>query len=340
MVSRIKSMNFEEWSLVLARFFFNPGRAGKRVYLHTTKELLRDLSGRKDGVEDFIAAIKQGPAQFPNGEMCAKAIAVFENWRAGGHEFPPYIVYLCLFALAAGHDGDWPRHAYYPRLWDILGEPNSGAPAKFRPMSGLLWRDLEVWTHSDKKGEWGLFKWQSALDWIFVGLPIAQTILTDEERSALPELFERADLEPGAILPEGQLAALLVNSAGRQLRKRTLQLLSSAEDSDYKTSLLEILQAELEEWDGTVAPTREGAAEDQRAGLRLWLKEIDPAGFITSRVVAFLPDSLEPDGMLVESTAMPGKTYECQSQAGRMTDSFRESGTNEELNGELLRWDQ
>ncbi len=104
-------MTFEEWNDVLARRFFNSGQAGKRVYLHTTKELLVELSSSNTGVDDFIAVIKLGPAQIRNGEMCSRAIAVAKNWRASGVQYPPYIAYLCLFALAASHDGDWPRHA-------------------------------------------------------------------------------------------------------------------------------------------------------------------------------------------------------------------------------------
>ena len=96
-------MIFEEWNIALARFFFNPARAGKRVYLHTTKELLARLSDRNSGFHDFVAAIKNGPESYPRGGMCARALALSEDWRSRNEEFPPYVAYLCLFALAAGH---------------------------------------------------------------------------------------------------------------------------------------------------------------------------------------------------------------------------------------------
>src|SRR5262245_2048347 len=115
-------MTFEEWNIALGQTFFNPGRAGKRVYLHTTRELLRELSSKPDGDQSFVAAIKQGPQQFSHGEMCSKAIRLCRDWRRQNLQYPPYLAYLCFFSLAAAHDGDWPRHAYYPRVHDLLDD--------------------------------------------------------------------------------------------------------------------------------------------------------------------------------------------------------------------------
>jgi len=335
-------MTFEEWNCALSHHFFNPTRAGARVYLHTTKDLLRNLGPDQEPVADFISAIKAGPSKITHGGMCAKAVRLMKDWRQNANPStsdPPYLAYLCLFALAASHDGPWPRHAYYPRLWDLLGESHSGAPILFRYMSDLLWRDLEFWTHKDRLGDYGLFLWQSALDWVYVGLPIAQTILTEEERLALPDLFDQADLEPGAVLPDGQLAAAIAPFAEGRLRRRTVQLLISQENSDYRRSLLELVQSELTDWDGIVAKSSDDESLAQRrAGLRLWLEEIDPAGFVTSRVVALVPDSLEPDDLLLQTNKFPNKTFECSAQSGRISDSLRDSLTNESLAADLLRW--
>jgi hypothetical protein len=333
-------MNYEEWNAALGRCFFNPGNVGKRVYLHTTRELVREIAGVSNGVEDFVAAVKTGPSSVTRGEMCAKAYALYREWRLRSLEYPPYLGYLCLFSLAAAHEGAWARHAYYPRLWDVLGENNQGAPPQFRDVTPTLWYDLEIWTHNDKKGEWGLFKSQSSIDWIYVGLPIAQTILTEEERRALPELFEEADLEPGAVLPEGQLAARLAPVADTRLRRRTAQLLHATDASDYRSSLLEIIQADLDEWDGKVhrpdGPDQETSA---RAGLRIWLKEIDPAGFVESRLVASLPASLSSDELLLQNAGFQHKSFECQPQTARLTDALRENDSLEELRAENLRWE-
>ncbi len=333
-------MNYEEWNAALGRFFFNSSKAGCRVYLHTTRETLRGIAGDPSGAEDFVSAVKAGPASARRGEMCSRAYALSRDWRKSGAEYPPYLVYLCLFSLAAAHEGAWARHAYYPRLWDVLGEQGAGAPQHFRSVSSALWRDLELWTHIDKKGAWGLFKYQSAIDWEYVGLPIAQTILTEEERALLPALFEEADLEPGAVLPPDQLAAKLAPIADKRLRKRTVQLLLATQASDYRSSLLENVQAELSDWDGSVQrPEAQGETDAVRGGLRIWLKEIDPAGFIVSRLVAFLPASLPADELLLENQNFPSKRFECLTLSPRLTDALRDSESTEELPAEKLRWD-
>jgi hypothetical protein len=153
---------FEDWNQRLARHFFDPSKAGKRVYLHTATGLLTDLSGLPTAQADFVEAVEAGPTGSAAGELCTKAINLYIDWRNTGAEYPPYIAYLCLFALAAGREGRWPAYAYYPRLWDLLGQESSGVPHDFYRMSRMLWKDLEVWTHNDMNGGLGLFKWQAS----------------------------------------------------------------------------------------------------------------------------------------------------------------------------------
>src|SRR5258708_1579045 len=196
----------EDWNSRLAIHFFNSDTANKRVYLHTTTELLDQLGGFSSATPEFVAAVKRGPSNIRSGDICTTAIRVARDWRNKSYAYPPYIAHLCLLALAATREGQWASYAYHPRLRDLLGEPGLGPLKNFYPMSKLLWRDLEEWTHNDTKGTLGLFTWQHSGSWIYVGLPVAQTLLTDAERRCLPELFRDADLEPAAQIPEGELA--------------------------------------------------------------------------------------------------------------------------------------
>ena len=334
----LEQLAYEEWNRRLALHFFNPSNANKRVYLHTTAELLDHLAESPGATSNFVAAVKQGPSGATSGDLCTKAIKIYKGWRTKPFEHPPYIAYLCLFALAATREGHWMPYAYYPRLWDLLAENDAGPPHRFYPMSKLLWRDLEAWTHDDKKGALGLFTWQSSGAWIYVGLPVAQTLLTDAERKALPPLFRDADLEPGAQLPEGELAAAIARVAEGRLRRRTCALLQTAGQSEHKTALLDTLQAELLDWDGSVNVQDQPEADERRGGLRIWLKRIDLAGFVDSRVVAYLPDSTSPDDLLLETAAISQQRFACEAHAGRITSALHGHADGRELSAELLNW--
>jgi hypothetical protein len=334
----LENITYEEWNNRLALHFFNPGNANKRVYLHTTTELLDQVAGAPGAGPHFVTAVKQGPAGLLPGELCEQAIEIADGWRTKGFERPPYIAYLCLLALAATREGPWPAYAYYPRLWNLLDQGNSGSPHGFYRMSKILWRDLEAWTHNDTKGAFGLFTWQSSGKWIFVGLPVAQTLLTDAERKALPELFRDADLEPGSQIPEAELTAAIARVAQGRLCHRTCVLLNSAGQSDHKTALLDTLQSELIDWDGTVTVQNQPEADERRGGLRIWLKRIDPAGFVESKLVAYLPDSTSPDDLLLETAAIPQQRFACDEQAGRVTNALHGQADGRELAGDRFDW--
>jgi hypothetical protein len=121
-------MTYENWNDRLARSFFSPAHAGTRVYLHVTPEKLNTIAGNDSGLADFVAAIKDGPAM-SIGAMCEKAMVAKRNWRDRNTGFPPFLAFLCFFALAADHEGNWPAHAYYPRLWHLLGKTLKHGPS-------------------------------------------------------------------------------------------------------------------------------------------------------------------------------------------------------------------
>ncbi len=326
-------MNYEEWNARLSQDLFNPAHAGRRVYLHVTAEKLNALG--EGGIQDFLAAIRAGPAHL-HGSFCEKALAAQRQWRDRRAGPPPFIAYLCFFALAAAHEGNWPAHAYYPRLWDLLGAPDAGMPPRFDAMKEL-WRELETWSAADHAGTLGIFRAQTAGRRANVGLPIAQTILTEEERRRLPELFDTADLEPGADIAPESLAAAIAGAA-HLLRRRTQLLLTSRDDSEYRTALLEALQAELLAWNGTVPATAQRQDPPARAGLRLWLSSID-GGHIKPRLIAALPDGVESSELLLECTALPGRQFECGPGNGVWSGPLCDAADGGALAAELVAWE-
>ena len=163
------------WNDALAAHFFRPAAADQAVYLFVTEELVAEL-GRPlgGGVEAFVAAVRAGPPGVTRAGHCQRALQIAANWRRTGRKYPPYIAYLALFVLAGGHEGEFAPHAYYPRLWDLLGEPGTGQPPSFDRMFEL-WDDLEQWCVRDRNGELGAFQARIVGEWVHVGLPLAQT---------------------------------------------------------------------------------------------------------------------------------------------------------------------
>ncbi|HSG41305.1 MAG TPA: hypothetical protein VLE27_16815, partial [Thermoanaerobaculia bacterium] len=179
-------MNFLEWNDVIAEHFFCEESAGRTVYLYVTEKLIDELGSAADEtVTGFLASMKAGPSWATRTGLCQKALQSMEGWRARHLRWPPYIGYLALFALAAGHEGDFAAHAYYPRLRELLGEPS--APGQYPSFHRMLylWSDLEQWANREKQGALGILRLDIAGSWLHVGLPVAQTILTGAERQNL-----------------------------------------------------------------------------------------------------------------------------------------------------------
>jgi hypothetical protein len=201
--------------------------------------------------------------------VCQKALHCLTTWRLHDFRYPPYLPYLGLFVLAAGKDGDFAPHAYYPRLRELLGEAGCGMYPGFDKM-WQLWEDLEQWANEDMHGELGTFTARIAGGWKHVGIPIAQTLLTEHERAALPAVFTAAGLDPTAFPPDSELARLLAAYGNHYLRRRTLSLLEhAAGEVELMPVLLDIVKEELSRWDGEAGAASNGDRESVCGNLRL-----------------------------------------------------------------------
>ena len=188
-------MTYTEWNIEITGKFFSPDCEGRRVFLSVTKDLIEELGG-PNGVRDFIDAVKQGPGEGSktNLGLCARILEATKRWREqGAPEVPPYVATLALFVLAASFDSDEESesHGYHKRLRQLLGEPESYQPiSKFYDCVSI-WDDLETWANDDTAGKLGVFQVEFSGKWMYVGIPISQTLLTEKEQSSLPEVFSR-----------------------------------------------------------------------------------------------------------------------------------------------------
>ncbi len=271
-------MNYLEWNNLITKHFFNPENTGKEVLLYVTKELIEELGGSQGcGLPEFINAVKAGPGWTTRSGFCQMALQTCLNWRTRGLEYPPYIAYLACFVLASGtHVEDVRVYAYYPRLCNILGEPDGTRFPSFDRMH-ILWEDLEKWTKEDKHEELGRFAFGIRGKMIWVGLPKFQTLISSDERKNLPELFVRADLDPSdPPTPEVMLKLMIyyVDDIFQRGTKKVL-LATDGEDVFLREKLVEFVFDELEEWDGSVSDISDEASRvsyNIQSGLRLCIE--------------------------------------------------------------------
>ena len=263
-----------------------------------------------------------------------------QGWRERDCDYPPYVIYLGLFVLAAGVEGDFAAHAYYPRLRTLLGEPpTTGELPSFHRMCEL-WDDLESWSVRDRQGELGIFQARIAGGMFHIGLPLGQSLLGDQDRRALPAIFARANLDPSTPSPDAEILRALRNHGGDLLRPRTAKLLSGAGEREALDALLELVAEELSEWDGE-APTasgRSGSGEDEQvhAGLRLSIRLDRPAARASVTLRCTLNRREFPEGGLVLSLGCDEAT--CDEEVPGWSTSLVNAASGRLYDAALMDW--
>jgi hypothetical protein len=332
------AMDYLSWNNSLGRQFFRTENAGKRVFLYVTKEL-NDQIGATDGAtEDFVAATLIGPPWSTRKGLCQRALQAMQDWRTRGCEFPPYIGYLGLFVLAATLDGPFPAYAYYPRLNALLGEPpHDGAPASFNRMYEL-WSDLEEWSNIDTDGQLGTFTADIAGGWLHVGIPVAQTVLTERERAGLPTFFAEFDFDPSAPPTDFELRQALLTRPPETLRPRSLTLLRSRDSAaaDLCRALIGVVSDELKNWDGSVPGPNHSIGRRQVA-LRLCCS-IDSIAAKVSFTLRCKASAELPAGELELVDPASGRSFVCSSSAMGWSSPLVERGSGAALDASLLDW--
>lgn len=336
--------SYLEWNDKIADLFFRPEMAGQSVWLYLTEEVIQELASQlgNEGLSDFVAAVKTGPDWVRARGLCQRALQAYHAWRDSGLQFPPYLAYLALFVLAAGREGGFAVHAYYPRLRALLNEPGEGPLPSFDRMLEL-WDDLEKWSISDCGGQLGIFSVRHVGKWIYVGVPLAQTILAGDERKALPLIFAEAGFDPTSPPPDEAIAQALRSHGRGRLHHRTLELLRSRGDSERFAALLDIAEEALTEWTGVLEeePTPEGGGITayQTGLLRLCLRH-DRTAQTLSPVVRIRTKQDLPEGRLQLSGPDIPSPLTCVETLPGWSSPLALSDSGQPLDGALLDWEQ
>lgn len=298
--------DFLVWNDAIAARFFTPQTAGRPVYLYVNSDLISAIGRSLGGtVDDFVAATKTGPEWATQDGLCQRAYQTYVGWRGRSLPYPPYIAYLALFVLAAGVEGDFAQHAYYPRLRLLIGLPEGSMLAGFERMFEL-WEDLEQWSVVDRRGELGIFRAKVVGGWIHVGYPIAQTILSESERRVLPRIFAAAAFDPTSPPPSDEIVRAL-RSHDTLLRARTRRLVDTRYDEEQFRLLIAEVEDELGEWNGEVEAT--GTETPDGALVSSQLRICTAVDLVARRATATLRFRLNrdfPEGaMVLEGPSLP-----------------------------------
>ena len=302
--------SYKIWNDALTARFFNEEMAGRNVHLYVNQDLITEVGQGLPDAGGFRAAVAGHPqATNFNGErICHRAYGEFRRWRTRKSEPPSYIGYLCFFVLASGTDGNFAPHAYYPRLWELMGyKGRTGPVSRFNEM-WELWDGLEDWAVFEKQGEFGIFQSRSIGGFIHVGYPLSQAILVERERQALPRVFYEARLDPASTHPAGEIAMALRSSTGKQeLRPRTARIAESPQD-ELHGALIDAVREELEAWDGNVTYAGLGINQptETLAGMRLCIELDSVAGIVKPFIRCKLNHEYPEAGLLLDG-GTPGR---------------------------------
>lgn len=334
-------MHYLHWNDLIAAHFFKPENAGIRVHLSVGSSVIDDLAASANtSRDDFVAAIKVGPEWVTRTRqgICQKALQAMEGWRERDLEYPPYVGYLAFFVLAAGLEGDFAPHAYYPRLRTLLDEPpTTGQYPSFERMLEL-WDDLERWANIDKQGELGQFQAEIAGGWINVGIPVAQVILSETERQRLHVIFAEAGLDPAATPSDEQMASVLAEHGYHRLRPRTLQILEehSNANAEIRGLLISAALEELREWDGEF-DSEDGEQVQINGTLRLCGRVDRIAQRVRFKIRCKSSHDIPDEGVVLSLAGVGGRLRFSDYLNGWSTELVHD-GTGEAVDGATLDW--
>ena len=291
--------NYLRWNDALAVKFFNEDASGRNVNLYVNQQLIEDMERADKDLGSFRSTIIESiDTEQRGGSICKVAYELYLNWRAKSYEYPPYIGYLSFFVLAGDTTGDFAPNAYHPKLWELLSEDPHGSVPYFDRMR-FLWHDLETWSHIDTQGQYGEFSAYSIGGYRHVGYPLAQSLLDEKERAALPEVFLSRSLEPGCEYPADELARALRGTLAKSvLRGKTYRLINNRLHDDLYYALLRVVADELNDWDGLYVSRSLGKStlSEFRGGLRICIDYDQVSEVITSSLRCRISENTEfPD---------------------------------------------
>jgi len=221
------TISYQVWNNLLLKHFFSADKGNDEVFVTVNRNLLDTLGkeshGIDNGSEDFIRAVVFWVG--PRRNVCERAEDIRSAFDGGlTEESPTFFGVICFFVLAWGEDADLSAANYYGRLNSLLehggaAESRIGTP-QFKS-TVALWESLGRWSIRDRvSADWGGRFVVRKFGMDYIGYPLAQAMLTANERRRLERLFDefQSEYDADQISPSDMCRMLALR--GEQLISR------------------------------------------------------------------------------------------------------------------------
>lgn len=276
----ILTMKYLDWNAHITNLFFKPENAGRDIHFYLTKQdLVRYSRAIFDGKSDdeiwadFIQAIKFGQQDGRNEQIPYSPIErpqeLYSNWNRT--DTPPFIAYLILYIipLTETYDEHFNATNYYGKVnvffkkYGILNDhtEQSIGTSNFQNISHL-WNELEEWSILTMNCDLGIFELKKFgnQNWIHVGKPFSQCVLSPNTINKLPELFFEAGLIPDSAYSKEEFRKILIKHGANTigLKESVLDLIKKSDSNELGQSIIEIVIREYRKWTGEIHDEFEG----------------------------------------------------------------------------------
>ena len=253
---------FIDWNNLLLREFFSPAPADQDVWLQTSRLDLDSFGLHLGGSAGLIQAVKSGPEWLEPDIVHQIASSAFRlmiqrrspirpdnyldpeehNAIYKGLNAPTYLPYLALWVLASS-EGD----GFYDKVGEIVEQPFLSSPDLTSKMESV-WKDLEKWSVTDTKGNFGIFKVRVLGVHRFVGIPKSQCMVSRKDLNGVVQLFLACGLRPRQLLTSELFKRILLR--GKEAHYLSNSLKKAMQHDFYHEPLLKLLAGMLDSWDG------------------------------------------------------------------------------------------
>lgn len=271
------------WRAALVEDLFGEA-AGLPLYLFLEPERFEAIAQHVGSDGDRRAAFARavGDQMEWQGDQWRRWREQARAWEAAGKVgAPPFVDLLVLLTFAAENmvaDDDHAAHNYYARLSALLGLDGPRADRLRRVFSETVWfwQALNDWLE-EWEGERG---WPTARAYDrrkYIGYPLSQALVREQDRRSLHAAFERYNLQPMRRMGAAEMIEILSDWVARRAAPGNLIRLWT--DRDARRRIAEIACAELSHWGGGATHRQAGGAHDAAGRTRRleWMAELSLA---------------------------------------------------------------